>query len=67
MRMERRLHRPSIEASLARKQQNAEAHPFAKRFSDLPVLGSVVRAWVRATHSDEPTRRWASLPPFATA
>jgi hypothetical protein len=64
-RMKRSLQRPSIEASLSRKSHDSDMHPIAKRLSVLPMIGSIMRAWVRSAHADEPARRWASLPPFA--
>ncbi|HEY0948288.1 MAG TPA: hypothetical protein VGE53_02275 [Candidatus Paceibacterota bacterium] len=52
---------PSIESHLSRRQEE-RTYPIAKRMHDLPVVGIIARAWVRATQSEEP-RVWASLPP----
>lgn len=58
---------PSIEAALSRKHQSDDTYPIARHLEKVPVLGGIVRAWVRATHVGTPRALWASLPPLAAA
>lgn len=61
------MNAPSIEATLSRKHQSEDAYPIARHLEKLPILGTIARAWVRATRADEPQALWASLPPLAAA
>ena len=57
---------PSIESIFARKHEE-KSFPIAKHLHDAPIVGSVARAWMRATRSDQRTSLWASLPPVVRA
>ncbi len=56
---------PSIETRLARTK-DSKSFPIAKRLHDAPLIGSVVRAWVRAFQG-APRTLWVSLPPIVAA
>lgn len=53
---------PSIEAPLSRTTRDS-LPTLVRRLHELPVVGTYVRAWIRATRSDEPRSLWVSLPP----
>jgi len=61
------MNAPSIEASLSRRNTAEDAHPVAKRLNHVPVLGYIVRAWVRVEKTTDRQALWASLPPLAAA
>lgn len=54
---------PSIETRLARTEAS-KLHGVTKALHDLPLIGTVVRAWIRAFGSTQQTL-WATLPPIA--
>jgi hypothetical protein len=54
---------PSIEVSLSRARKEQRSFPIARRMIDMPVAGSVARAWVRLHRSAQQQTLWASLPP----
>jgi hypothetical protein len=58
------MHTPSIESIFVRKQEE-RSYPIAKHLYEMPLVGSLARAWVRATRSTEPQTLWATLPPLS--
>lgn len=53
----------SIETLLSRKRESEEVHPVARRLATLPLIGTIVRSWIRATQSTGHRDLWATLPP----
>ncbi len=53
----------SIETLLSRKREGEEVHFVIKKLSTLPLIGTIVRSWIRATQSTGHRDLWATLPP----